>query len=199
MVNPSRTQLGHCRRLGKFRIYDLSGHHHPHPGLLLHYCGCSAAKREERRYFRGFWRARQPNGVRSSRGGQCAVQGHDVVGRGVHDHFHHAVGLRIEAKRSNLGTPGCEVPTSEDATRADTEALHSAYPEVGSQHHRPALCISQRNCWLLFAFLTVKRVREHLVRGAPNGKALRSAPVQSRTIYRLPCNCICLTEDVPSN
>jgi hypothetical protein len=34
-----------ARSLGKFRIYDLSGHYRPHPGLFLHHRGCSAAKR----------------------------------------------------------------------------------------------------------------------------------------------------------
>jgi hypothetical protein len=34
-----------ARSLGSIRIYDLSGHYRPHPGLFFHHRGCSAAER----------------------------------------------------------------------------------------------------------------------------------------------------------
>lgn len=97
--------------MGNFKTYDLSGHNCSHSGLFLYYRGRSVAERQERRYFGGVWRARQPNGVRSSGRGQRAFQGDDMVGRGFHDYFHHPVGIRGQTRRSEFGAAGCEIAT----------------------------------------------------------------------------------------
>jgi len=108
-----------------------------------------------------------------------------VVRRGIHDHFHHIVGLCFEAKRPDLGTARSEVATSQDAARPDAKAPHSAYAaevKLQLQQARQVPGLSRD-----FGTLVGGIGRRML------------APVRSCTIYRFPCNCICLTEDVPSN
>ena len=69
----------------------------------------------------------QPNGFRSSRGGERAFEGDDLVSGCVYDHFDHPIGLLQQAQRSILGLAGSEVRTGEDATRAASgNALYSA-------------------------------------------------------------------------
>src|ERR1039458_5116602 len=70
----------------------------------------------------------------SARRGQRAFESYDLVGCGIHDHFHHLVTLRFQARRPYLSVARSEVATCQDAARAGAKALDSAYTaEVESQ------------------------------------------------------------------
>lgn len=121
----------------------LSGHRDPHSGLLFHHRRCSAAERHERRHLSCIRRPRQPDGFRTPRCRQCSVEGHNLVGGGVHAHFDHVVHLRHQARRPELRPARCEVATGKDAARAGANADNASHPKVKIRSERR---VSAKSC-----------------------------------------------------
>ena len=103
-----------------------------HPGLFFHHCGGAAAERQERRHFGCIWRAGKPDGIWPAWRGQRIVEGHDLVGGGVHGYVDHALGLRFETWRADFRIGGDQVAAGEDATCSDADTCESSGAEVVS-------------------------------------------------------------------
>ena len=96
----------HRENSRKPKLYDLPCHHDSHTGLCLYYhCG-PAAERQERRHLCRVWRTGEPDGIRTSGRGQCPLQSHNVVGRGLHDHFDYPGSLFQQTQRTVFRVAG---------------------------------------------------------------------------------------------
>jgi hypothetical protein len=112
----------HTGNSGKLEAYDLSHHNHSRSGLSLHHHRRAVAKRAERRHFRRLRRPGQSDGIRSAGRGQRAFQGHNVVGGGIHDHFHRPCRLCQQAQRPDLSFAGDQISACEDAACSEAES-----------------------------------------------------------------------------